>query len=110
MDGNKALIAFANAGGIEYELIIASKGEHVHEGVLPIQNVNAYGRRFKQQLDRFNGATAKPAAHSPALSANGCLYQPPKVSAALAPAPRRRGPMFPQDSALLLRGFPLSRE
>ena len=31
MDGDKALIAFAEAEGIEYELIIASKGEHVHE-------------------------------------------------------------------------------
>jgi hypothetical protein len=42
MDGDKALIAFAEAEGIEYELIIASKGEHVHEKVLHIQNVNAF--------------------------------------------------------------------
>ena len=55
MDGDKALIAFAEAEGIEYELIIASKGEHVHEKVLHIQNVNAYGGRFKQWLNRFNG-------------------------------------------------------
>ena len=55
MDGDKALIAFAEAEGIEYELIIASKGEHVHEKVLHIQNVNAYGGRFKQWLSRFNG-------------------------------------------------------
>jgi transposase-like protein len=59
MDGDKALIAFAKAEGIEYELIIASKGEHVHEKVLHIQNVNAYGRRFKQWLDRFNGVATK---------------------------------------------------
>ena len=59
MDGDKALIAFAEAEGIEYELIIASKGEHVHEKVLHIQNVNAYGRRFKQWLDRFNGVATK---------------------------------------------------
>ena len=57
VDGDKALIAFAE--GIEYELIIASKDEHVHEGVLHVQNVNAYGRRFKQWLDRFNGVTTK---------------------------------------------------
>ena len=31
MDGDRALIAFAEAEEIEYELIIASKGEHVHE-------------------------------------------------------------------------------
>ena len=59
MDGDKALIAFAKAEGIEYELIIASKGEHVHEKVLHIQNVNAYGSRFKQWLRRFNGVATK---------------------------------------------------
>lgn len=59
MDGDKALIAFAEAEGIEYELIIASKGEHVHEKVLHIQNVNAYGSRFKQWLGRFNGVATK---------------------------------------------------
>jgi transposase-like protein len=59
MDGDKALIAFAEAEGMEYELIIASKGEHVHEKVLHIQNVNAYGRRFKQWLDQFNGVATK---------------------------------------------------
>jgi transposase-like protein len=59
MDGDKALIAFAEAEGIEYELIVASKGEHVHEKVLHIQNVNAYGSRFKQWLRRFNGVATK---------------------------------------------------
>ena len=52
MDGDKALIAFAEAEGIEYELIIASKGEHVHETVLHIQNVNAYGGRFRHHHRR----------------------------------------------------------
>ena len=59
MDGDKALIAFAQAEGIEYELIIASKGEHVHESVLHIQNVNAYASRFQQWLGRFNGVATK---------------------------------------------------
>ena len=59
MDGDKALIAFAESEGIEYELIIASKGEHVHEKVLHIQNVNAYGGRFKQWLRRFNGVATE---------------------------------------------------
>lgn len=59
MDGDKALIAFAEDEGIEYELIIARRGEHVHEKVLHVQNVNAYGRRFKQWLDRFNGVATK---------------------------------------------------
>jgi transposase-like protein len=59
MDGDKALIAFAQAEGIEYELVIASKGEHVHESVLHIQNVNAYASRFQQWLGRFNGVATK---------------------------------------------------
>ena len=58
-DGDKAVIAFLKAEGIEYELIIASKGEYVHEKALHIQNVNAYASRFKQWLDCFNGVTTK---------------------------------------------------
>jgi hypothetical protein len=58
-DGDKAAIAFLTAERIEYELIIASKGEHAHEKVLHIQNVNAYGSRFKQWLGRFNGVATK---------------------------------------------------
>ena len=46
-DGDPALIAFAKRQGIEYELIIASRGEHVHEKVLHIQNVNSYISRFQ---------------------------------------------------------------
>ena len=58
----------AEAEGIEYELIIASKGEHVHEKVLHIQNVNAYGGRFKQWLNR---STASPPNICQATSAGG---------------------------------------
>jgi hypothetical protein len=49
-----ALIAFAKRVAIEYELIIASHGEHMHEKVLHIQTVNSYVSRFKKWLDRFN--------------------------------------------------------
>ncbi|MGF1620882.1 MAG: IS1595 family transposase, partial [Rhodomicrobiaceae bacterium] len=59
MDGDPALIAFAKREAIEYELIIASHGEHVHEKVLHIQTVNAYVSRFKKWLDRFNGVATK---------------------------------------------------
>ena len=31
----------------------------MHEKVLHIQNVNAYGGRFKQWLNRFNGVATK---------------------------------------------------
>lgn len=58
-DGDKAVIALLKAERIEYELIIASRGEYVHEKALHIQNVNAYGSRFKQWLNRFNGVATK---------------------------------------------------
>jgi hypothetical protein len=35
------------------------------------------------------------------------LYQRPELMTALAPAPRRRGPISPQTSALFIHGFPL---
>jgi transposase-like protein len=59
MDGDKAVIAFAKAEKIEYRLIIASKNEHVHEGIFHIQNVNAYMSRLKKWLGRFNGVATK---------------------------------------------------
>ena len=59
MDGDPALIAFAKREAIEYELIIASHGEHVHEKVLHIQTVNGYVSRFKKWLDRFIGVATK---------------------------------------------------
>ncbi len=59
MDGDAALIAFPKREAIEYELILASHGEHMHEKVLHIQNVNSYVSRFKKWLDRFNGVATK---------------------------------------------------
>ncbi len=38
---------------------MASKGEHVHEKVLHLQNVNATVSRFKTWLTRFNGVASK---------------------------------------------------
>jgi hypothetical protein len=59
MDGDGAVIAFAKKQGLEYELIIARKGEHVHEKVLHIQNVNAYTSRLKKWMRLFNGVATK---------------------------------------------------
>ena len=59
IDGDPALIAFAKSEAIEYELILASHGEHVHEKVLHIQTVNSYISRFKKWMDRFNGVATK---------------------------------------------------
>src|SRR5208337_2659184 len=57
--GDTAVIAYAKKHGIEFETIIASKGEHVHEKVLHLQNVNAAVSRFKKWLARFNGVASK---------------------------------------------------
>ena len=59
VDGDAAVIAYAKKHGIEFETIIASKGEHVHEKVLHLQNVNATVSRFKNWLTRFNGVASK---------------------------------------------------
>jgi hypothetical protein len=59
VDGDAAVIAYAKKHGIEFETIIASKGEHVHEKVLHLQNVNATVSRLKKWLARFNGAASK---------------------------------------------------
>jgi len=53
------VIAYAKKRGIEFETILASKGEHVHEKVLHLQNVNATVSRFKNWLTRFNGVASK---------------------------------------------------
>ena len=64
MDGDKALIAFAKEQAIEYEPVIVSRDGHVCEGVLHVQNVNAYTSRLKGWLRRFNGvATAFLASY-----------------------------------------------
>jgi transposase-like protein len=59
VDGDAAVIAYAKKHGVEFETIIASRGEHVHEKVLHVQNVNAAVSRFKQWLARFNGVASK---------------------------------------------------
>lgn len=59
IDGDAAVIAYANRNGIAFETVIASKREHVHEKVLHVQNVNAAVSRFKKWLARFNGVASK---------------------------------------------------
>ena len=58
VDGDAAVIAYAKKHGIEFETIIASKGEHVHEKVLHLQNVNATVSRFKTWLTRLMASPA----------------------------------------------------
>jgi hypothetical protein len=59
MDADAASMAFAKAEKLHFETIVASRGEHVVEGVIHVQNVNAYTRRLKQWMARFNGVATK---------------------------------------------------
>ncbi len=52
-------MAFARAEKIHFETIVASRREHVVEGVIHVQNVNAYTKRLKQWMARFNGVATK---------------------------------------------------
>lgn len=58
-DTDSATIAFAKDESIHCETFVASQGEHVVDGVVHVQNVNAYIRRLKQWIDRFNGVATK---------------------------------------------------
>ena len=59
MDADAASMAFAKAEKIHFETIVASQGEHVVESVIHVQNVNAYTKRLKQWMARFNGVATK---------------------------------------------------
>ena len=59
MDEDAATIAFAKEERIAIETITASKGEHVVEGVIHVQNVNAYISRLKRWIKRFNGVATR---------------------------------------------------
>ena len=59
MDEDAATIAFAKDEKIAIETITASKGEHVVEGVIHVQNVNAYISRLKRWMKDFNGVATK---------------------------------------------------
>ena len=59
MDEDAATIAFAKDEGIAIETITASKGEHVVEGVIHVQNTNAYTSRLKRWMRPFNGVATK---------------------------------------------------
>ena len=64
LDGDAAVIAYAKKRAIAFEAIIASRGEHAHERVPHLRNVNAATSRFKQWLARFNGVASKYLSNS----------------------------------------------
>jgi transposase-like protein len=57
-DSHPAYRAFAKATGISHEAVNVSAGERVR-GAVHVQNVNAYHRRFRQWLARFNGVASR---------------------------------------------------
>ena len=57
-DGHPAYPAFARQGGIAHRAVNLSAGMRA-AGELHVHNVNAYHRRFKQWLRRFNGVASR---------------------------------------------------
>ncbi|MCS0599630.1 IS1595 family transposase, partial [Massilia agri] len=57
-DAHPAYRTFALEAGISHEAVNVSNGERVR-GAVHVQNVNAYHRRFRQWLARFNGVASK---------------------------------------------------
>ena len=57
-DAHAAYRAFAREAGISHECVNLRAGERVR-GAVHVQNVNAYHRRFRQWLARFNGVASR---------------------------------------------------
>ncbi|OXM84021.1 IS1595 family transposase [Paenibacillus rigui] len=51
--------AFAKKKGIPHEILNAHKGIRIKKGVFLIQHVNAYHRRLKKWMERFNGVATE---------------------------------------------------
>jgi len=61
-DANAAYRVFTRAHGIAHQAVNLSAGERIRngaEGVIHVQNVNAYHRRFKEWLARFHGVASR---------------------------------------------------
>lgn len=57
-DSHPAYKAFARAAAISHEAVNLRAGQRVR-GAVHVQNVNAYHRRFRQWLARFNGVASR---------------------------------------------------
>ncbi len=57
-DGHPAYRVFAREAGISHRVVNQSAGVRV-DGVLHVQNVNAYQSRFKRWLRHFNGVASR---------------------------------------------------
>jgi transposase-like protein len=58
-DGAKAYAAFAAGHGVRHEPVNLAAGIRVRDGAFHIQNVNAYHRRLKGWMGRFNGVATR---------------------------------------------------
>jgi transposase-like protein len=58
-DSASCFRVYARKAKIGHELINANRGERVKKGIYHVQNVNAYHRRLRDWLRRFNGVATK---------------------------------------------------
>jgi hypothetical protein len=93
MDGDKALNAFAKAEGIEYELTVASKGEHVHEKVLAYperrclrQPVQAVAPPFQRRRNQVSAKLPGLAALAGKRAGSHSCRKRPRCGTLLKPA------------------------
>lgn len=58
-DSAKNYVAFAKMKGLQHEVINIPKGMYVRKGIYHIQHVNAYHKRLKKWMERFQGVATK---------------------------------------------------
>ncbi|MCL6442270.1 MAG: IS1595 family transposase [Alicyclobacillus sp.] len=55
----KNYLAFARMKGLHHEVINVRKGVYVRKGIYHVQHVNAYHKRLKKWMERFQGVATK---------------------------------------------------
>lgn len=58
-DSAKNYMAFARMKGLHHEVINVRKGVYVRKGIYHVQHVNAYHKRLKKWMERFQGVATK---------------------------------------------------
>lgn len=58
-DSDKNYVAFAMMKGLQHEVINVHKGVYVRKGIYHVQHVNAYHKRLKKWMERFQGVATK---------------------------------------------------
>ncbi len=52
-------MAFARMKGFHHEVINIRKGVYIRKGIYHVQHVNAYHKRLKKWMERFQGVATK---------------------------------------------------